>query len=232
MGLDIGIYRKWKVSDNFQEYLKDPSLKQERVYKETEVMYLRKANQIHRYFIENFANGDKEASEVKVELADLLKLKTICLRILKETETEKGLVNNGWGSTTYKSTERIILAKQVGNKFEQGATKEASELEAGDLIWRTPDSADKVKSTELGSTLRVEYDCLFCEKRMKNPLLAQTLLPTQDGFFFGSTDYDEWYLEDLKSYVEQVKIIEKEHKDLVESGIPEYDIQYVYWASW
>ncbi|HUS49320.1 MAG TPA: hypothetical protein VMZ91_04100, partial [Candidatus Paceibacterota bacterium] len=27
---------------------------------------------------------------------------------------------------------------------------------------------------------------------------AEELLPTQSGFFFGSTDYDEYYLEDLK----------------------------------
>src|SRR5437773_719696 len=27
---------------------------------------------------------------------------------------------------------------------------------------------------------------------------AAELLPTQDGFFFGSTDYDEWYFKDLE----------------------------------
>ena len=27
---------------------------------------------------------------------------------------------------------------------------------------------------------------------------AKELLPTQSGFFFGGTDYDEWYFEDLK----------------------------------
>jgi hypothetical protein len=28
------------------------------------------------------------------------------------------------------------------------------------------------------------------------------ILPTTDGFFFGSTDYDQWYLEDIKSTIE------------------------------
>lgn len=28
--------------------------------------------------------------------------------------------------------------------------------------------------------------------------LAEYLLPTTDGFFFGSTDYDEWYYKDLE----------------------------------
>lgn len=31
-----------------------------------------------------------------------------------------------------------------------------------------------------------------------NPELAAKLLPTQRGFFFGSTDYDEYYMEDVK----------------------------------
>ena len=36
------------------------------------------------------------------------------------------------------------------------------------------------------------------------------LLPTSDGFFFGSTDYDEWYVEDIKDTVEQLNHILKE----------------------
>jgi hypothetical protein len=31
-----------------------------------------------------------------------------------------------------------------------------------------------------------------------NPELAAELLPTASGFFFGGTDYDEYYIEDLK----------------------------------
>ena len=30
------------------------------------------------------------------------------------------------------------------------------------------------------------------------------LLPTQDGFFFGSTDYDEWYFHDVKEVLSWV----------------------------
>ena len=38
----------------------------------------------------------------------------------------------------------------------------------------------------------------ICEKVLKNFLIAPKLLPVCDGFFFGSTDYDEYYLEDVK----------------------------------
>ncbi|MGH2535624.1 MAG: hypothetical protein ACRDJW_25485 [Thermomicrobiales bacterium] len=32
---------------------------------------------------------------------------------------------------------------------------------------------------------------------IKDPGVARALLPTTDGFFFGSTDYDQYYIEDL-----------------------------------
>ena len=34
--------------------------------------------------------------------------------------------------------------------------------------------------------------------------LAQRLLPTCSGFFYGSTDYDEWYFSDVKEVLEWV----------------------------
>lgn len=43
-------------------------------------------------------------------------------------------------------------------------------------------------------------------KTMKDPTVARDLLPTAEGFFFGGTDYDEWYWNDL---VETKKIIEE-----------------------
>lgn len=49
-----------------------------------------------------------------------------------------------------------------------------------------------------------------CEKVLENHDLASELLPSQSGFFFGSTDYDEWYFEDLENTVKQIsKVIEK-----------------------
>lgn len=37
------------------------------------------------------------------------------------------------------------------------------------------------------------------------PGLAAKLLPTQSGFFFGSTDYDEGYLYDIKETIRQIE---------------------------
>ncbi len=51
-----------------------------------------------------------------------------------------------------------------------------------------------------------------CEKVLKNKELANILLPTNSGFFFGSTEYDEWYFEDLEYTVEKLDELLKEEK--------------------
>ena len=53
---------------------------------------------------------------------------------------------------------------------------------------------------------------------------AKELLPTQSGFFFGGTDYDEYYFEDVKDAA-----------DLMQNILDNFDFenyQLVYQASW
>lgn len=52
---------------------------------------------------------------------------------------------------------------------------------------------------------------------------AKSLLPTQSGFFFGSTEYDEYYFEELKC-------TQKTLKKLIDNA-PE-DWEFYYQASW
>lgn len=59
-------------------------------------------------------------------------------------------------------------------------------------------------------------------KIVADPRVANDLLPTQEGFFFGSVDYDEWYWEDLKRTVE---IIDKA------LDLPR-DWSFIYQSSW
>lgn len=49
-----------------------------------------------------------------------------------------------------------------------------------------------------------------CERVIKDHSLATELLPTQEGFYFGSTDYGECYYEDLKYTVKALKQVLKE----------------------
>lgn len=43
--------------------------------------------------------------------------------------------------------------------------------------------------------------------------IGPELLPTQEGFFFGSTDYDKWYLDDVKDCLKKMKTYRKFFKD-------------------
>lgn len=48
------------------------------------------------------------------------------------------------------------------------------------------------------------------EKIKKKPDSAEDLLPTQEGFFFGSADYNEWYFENVKNAIKQISRILEE----------------------
>lgn len=65
----------------------------------------------------------------------------------------------------------------------------------------------------------------LCKRVIKDKSLASELLPPQSGFFFGSLDIDEWYLDDLKR---TVAIFEKVLKAAERGEIEDV----VYQASW
>ena len=46
----------------------------------------------------------------------------------------------------------------------------------------------------------------LCQEVLDNHEKANEILPTKDGFFFGGTDYDEYYFDDLSN---TIKIIDK-----------------------
>ena len=54
-----------------------------------------------------------------------------------------------------------------------------------------------------------------------NPEICEELLPSASGFFFGSTDYNEYYLEDVKDTVE-----------ILEKALLFTDSDYAYQSSW
>lgn len=65
----------------------------------------------------------------------------------------------------------------------------------------------------------------LCLEVLADHKKAESLLPSTGGFFFGSTDYDEWYYKDLE---ETVRIIDKAvMMDIKYSGLDFY-----YRASW
>ncbi len=59
----------------------------------------------------------------------------------------------------------------------------------------------------------------LCRRVLADHSLADSLLPSQEGFFFGSTEYDEYYFADLESTIEQLEDVEP-------------DTWYEYSSSW
>ena len=50
---------------------------------------------------------------------------------------------------------------------------------------------------------------VVCNEVLCNPDLAESLLPTSSGFFFGSTEYDEYYMSDIKETIDIItKVLE------------------------
>ena len=114
-----------------------------------ELMYWRKANQIHNWFVQNCQNGVDDCEYYSITVADLMKLKELCEKILTMTETRKEMRYTSYGAT---------------------------EKEEVDIPYLTPEG--------------VEY--------------ASEHLPSRSGFFFGRTEYDDWYVLQLKDTVEQI----------------------------
>lgn len=63
--------------------------------------------------------------------------------------------------------------------------------------------------------------CRSVLTKTENP---EEVLPTGSGFFFGSTDYDEWYFEDIKRTATEF--------DALLSDPSLEDCEFVYRASW
>lgn len=61
-----------------------------------------------------------------------------------------------------------------------------------------------------------------CEKVKADHSLADTLLPSASGFFFGGTEYDEWYFNTIDNTIEILK----------EALADESDSSYYYSSSW
>lgn len=59
-------------------------------------------------------------------------------------------------------------------------------------------------------------------KYVKDPSVAEELLPSTSGFFFGSTDYDEWYVENIKNTIDIItKVLET----------TDFETQMIYYCS-
>lgn len=68
---------------------------------------------------------------------------------------------------------------------------------------------------------------------MENPELAKELLPCVEGFSFGSTDYNNWYMRDIVDTIEQIdKILAWVEAEQALTGKSYSQVDFRYRASW
>ena len=92
MGLDSHIYKKKVLTDNWAQTIEN-DLKHERLIKENEVLYLRKANQIHHYIVEKFNHGIDDQTEIPLEIDDIKELMEICSKIMSRCRRDTRITN-------------------------------------------------------------------------------------------------------------------------------------------
>ena len=121
-----------------------------------EIGYWRKANAIHKWFVDNAQDGVDDCDYYEVSKEQLEDLLDTCIQVRDASMMKHGWVNNG-------------------QRFENGMW--CPIFEEGEVIVDTT--------------------------------VAEALLPTQSGFFFGGTDYDQWYMEDIMDTIEIItKVLE------------------------
>lgn len=96
------------------------------------------------------------------------------------------------------------------------------------FVENVQDGEDDCRECHVPHSKIVDLYDIICEV-LKNRERASELLPTTSGFFFGSTEYDEWYFDGLE-YTKNV------FEPIVEAIKAEdmmiYDFAFYYSSSW
>ena len=121
------------------------------------VAYWRKANAIHKWFVDNVQNGVDNCQRSWVSIDQLNELLSVCHEVVKAASLIDGHVADGAHSGTDSE---------------------------GNFVW-----VDDYKEGKV----------------IEAPEIIEKLLPTESGFFFGSTGYDQYYLEDVKNTITQLQ---------------------------
>ena len=167
MGLDMFLKRKKYIGGNYAfnnvEGIIDVTSRGKKIpidlkkvsYIDEEIGYWRKANAIHKWFVDNVQEGNDDCKNYEVSIEELEKLLKLC-----ESIKEKAKIDD---------EGNIINAEEIAS-----------------------------------------------------------ILPTESGFFFGSTDYDKYYMEDIDYTIKMLKEVLKEEEEYDKAGICTV-IEYTAW---
>lgn len=74
-------------------------------------------------------------------------------------------------------------------------------------------SLNEEETTAVFAKYEIEALIDSCEFVLNNRDKADEILPTCDGFFFGSLDYDDYYFESVENVLKSFKTILKDYSD-------------------
>lgn len=179
MGLDMYIYTNSKMMSQHLNKDNDYDMRN------GIAAYWRKANAIHKWFVDHVQCGDDDCGAYEVSPKQLKELLDAVNEVLASTRLVEGTVNTG----TIYNAHGVI-------------------------------------------------ECFADGRVLEDPSVAEVLLPTQGGFFFGGTDYDEWYwqsLIDTREALEKIlECVEKPDGDWSWhfKGEDDWNLTLTYHASW
>lgn len=140
----------------------------------------------------------------------------------------------------------MYLTKKIVKTVEKGNEEHIYVDQADVMYWRKANAIHKwfVDNVQNGIDDCKQYEVSIeqlkelielCKKisEKQNQEIASVLLPTQDGFFFGGTDYDAYYFDEIKRTYEELeqKILGVEIFG-IERPDEELKTHYYYQSSW
>lgn len=231
MGLDMNLHREIRLKgkmeitdDNVREIVGGgytPKVRQE-------VAYWRKFNALHKYMNDHFNRQTEDnCVDMYLEFKDVENLRDKIEYLRRNIKVGKGWVINGGSGDTVDNDTMVEML--------DGSKKKAVELCVGDKLKMSKERCESGRAVvcyvrNADGKTNYSYNYLEQGDVIKNPELCEDTLPTEEGFFFGSTEYDDWYIYNLDETIEQLNKAIEDHYKLIKAGVDEYDITYIYSA--
>ena len=160
-------------------------------------MYLEREIYIGAEYAHNNINGEINLTKGKdnkiIELPPLSELSSIKYKVAYWRKA------NAIHSWLTKDNDDDITAEHSGKHL----------LELVDICKKVKKSLEesglhKIKTIDKYTKKEIEIEVY------KDTSFAEELLPSQSGFFFGRTEYDEWYMYSLDETIEQLKDVDED----------------------
>ena len=191
MGLDMSLYacrsmvfENDSIFDEIKKFITIPFPNATLNNIQVEVMSWRKANAIHNWFINNCTNG------VKYQLIE--KLRDEFLDMCNEAHLPNYCE---WCYPTQVFIGQLVKLRDICKEV----------LDHSELV--PAKNIDSYTYQLSPSGVLVEKANMVDGYVILDPTFARKHLPTIDGFFFGSTDYNQWYYEYVKYTYDGLNII-------------------------